>query len=448
MGLSKTIIAEHAVVASEQPLASMAGYDVLRKGGNAFDAAVATSFAFAVTFHPAGGLGGDFFGMFYEAKSGKVHCLNGSGWSPSGLTLDLVKSKGEEMPTFGPLSCMVPGCVRGVWEMHKKLGGLEFGDLVSQAEEYATRGFPAGAGICRSIAGAYPGLSEEARRVFASKGAPPSPGDCIRQESLGNVIADIRDGGPDAFYSGRAAENIRSTLEGLGVPTKLDDFKEFRPEWVTPLTLDYRRATVYEVPPNSMGATSLLILKLLLEEDLSHSGPLSRERIELTMRAALKAYSRRDEMLGDPRFGDFDLEEFMSAPSKVETPTGRIRPGDTTAFSVADSEGNMVSGIQSLFFHFGSRVFVPDCGIMLNNRELALACPGPTSSNLERDRSTPFPRCSSSATGDHNLLSEQVEVTSAPFSMLCSSRTPSTTACRSNKRSDTRGSCGEAARLC
>ncbi len=182
MSLSKTIVAERAAVASEQPLASLAGYDVLREGGNAFDAAVATSLALAVTFHPAGGPGGDFFGMFYEAKTGKVHCLNSSGWAPSGLTSELVTSRsGGSIPLFGPLSCVVPGYFAGVWEMHKKFGTIEFKRLLGPSIRLAQDGFPAGSGLCRSVAGAFADLPKEAKEIFAPGGKPPTPGDWIRQ---------------------------------------------------------------------------------------------------------------------------------------------------------------------------------------------------------------------------------------------------------------------------
>jgi gamma-glutamyltranspeptidase / glutathione hydrolase len=378
MGLSRTLIGEHAAVASEQPLASLAGYDALRRGGNAFDAAVATSFALAVTFHPAGGLGGDFFGMFYEAKNGKVHCLNASGWSPSGLTQDLVRANAKGgVPTFGPLTCVVPGYAAGVLEMHRKLGSAEIAGLLEPSVEYASRGFPAGEGICRSVAGAYAELPKEAKLIFAPGGRPTAPGELIRQKELGKVISDISEGGRDAFYLGWPAEKISSALESLGVPCKVSDFSDYEPEWVQPLTLDYRGTRVYEVPPNSMGATSLLILKLLSEVDMSTMGPLSKERIEETMKAVLVAYAQRDQMLGDPRFSDIDLDSFMSAEPSKAIPQSKIRSGDTTAFSVADAEGNIVSGIQSLFNHFGSRVFVAECGIALNNRASAFSMKGP-----------------------------------------------------------------------
>ncbi len=376
MGLSRTILAEHSAVASEQSLASMAGYNVLKRGGNAFDAAAATSFVLAVTLHPAGGIGGDFFGMFFEARTGKVHCLNSSGWAPSGLDLHLVMTISGGIPTFGPLTCMVPGFVAGVWAMHRKFGAVPFDKLMKPAIGYAAKGFPAGEGLCRSIAGAFDSLSSEAREVFAPDGRPPVVGEWIRQKALGRVLEEISSEGPDAFYRGWPAEKITSTLNRNGVPARKADFI-FKPEWVNPLTLDYRGTTIYEAPPNSMGATCLLMLKVLSTRKMSDVGPLSRERIERTMNAAELAYERKSRMLGDPRFTNIDLRGFMKiGPRRVKIP-GRLADGDTTAFSVADGDGNLVSGIQSLFNHFGSRVFVPEAGIMLNNRGAGFAMAGP-----------------------------------------------------------------------
>ena len=378
MPLSRSVAVDHAAVASEQPIASKIGSDVLKHGGNAFDAAVATSYALAVTFHPAGGLGGDFFGMFYEAKTGEVRCLNASGWSPSGLTLDLVLSKNEGLiPRSGPFSCVVPGYVAGVSEMHRELGTLDFRVLLAPSIQMASNGFPAGRSVCRSVAEAYGELSGEARETFAPGGRPPAQGELIKQPALERVISQISENGAAAFYSGWPAERIVSFLDSLGVPWKPSDLADFKPEWVVPLKLDYRGTTVNEFPPNSMGATSLLILKLLAQGGPLTQGPLSRERIKRTMEAALFAYSRRDEMLGDPRFSNIDVETFLS-PAKKPPPThGRVRRGDTTAFSIADSEGNMVAGIQSLFLQFGSRVFVPDCGIFLNCRASGFGIQGP-----------------------------------------------------------------------
>jgi gamma-glutamyltranspeptidase / glutathione hydrolase len=373
----KAILAEHAAVASEQPLASLAGYDVLKAGGNAFDAAVATSYALAVTFHPAGGLGGDFFGMFYDAKAGKVLCLNSSGWAPSCYDSELLSESGGRAPRFGPLSCVVPGLVAGVSAMHEKLGTVDFGTLLKPAQTYATRGFPAGYGLARSVAAAYRELPPESLPIFAPSGPPPVPGETVRQESLARVIGTIAEEGPAGFYQGWPAEMISDHMQSLGVPWSETDFTAFRPEWAPPLSMSYRGTTVYETPPNSMGATSLLILKLLSEIDLSEHGPLSKDRVLRTTEAALTAYARRDEMLGDPRFSKVDIDAFLSPPERIGAPPERISPGDTTAFSIVDSKGNMVSGIQSLFNHFGSRVFVPGCGLFLNNRASGFGKTGP-----------------------------------------------------------------------
>ncbi len=378
MPQGKTIVADHAAVASELPLASAIGRDVLLDGGNAFDAAVATSFALAVALHPAGGLGGDFFGMFYEARSGAVRCLNASGWSPSGLTLELLMSKtGGKIPKSGPLACVVPGYVAGVCEMHRELGSTDFRGLLLRPIELADRGFQAGEGLCRSVAGAYQELPPEAREIFAPGGKPTARGEWIRQEALGRVISEIASGGPGAFYSGWPAGTISSTLEAQGVHCAGADFTDFRPEWTSSLSLDYRGTTVHEFPPNSMGATTLLILKLISEGLPSSAGPLSKERVARTMKAATLAYARRDRALGDPRFSRIDTDAFLSGGEEEAQGRGLTREGDTTAFSVVDAEGNVVSGIQSLFQHFGSRVFIPECGIILNNRASGFSTAGP-----------------------------------------------------------------------
>lgn len=377
--LSRVAIGARAAVATEHPLASLAAYEAMKGGGNAVDAAVAASYALAVTFYPANGVGGDFFALLYEAKTGRVRCLNASGWAPTGLTLGLVKSTGEKgVPLFGPLSVVVPGYVAGVSELHSRFGRSEFGDLVAPALGYAKHGFPALSGVCSSTAANMPFLSKSARKVYAPGGRPPEPGDTIKQPQLAAVIEAIRDGGPSAFYDGWPAERIRETLQGLGVPAEDGDFREFRPEWVTPLDADYRGVTVSEVPPNSMGATSLLMLNELARRDLKNAGPLSLDRMKLTMKAAEEAYSRKDAMLGDPRFSEIDVKKFLE-PS---APAGRrranpVRGGDTTAFSVADGEGNLVSGIQSLYHHFGSHVFVEACGFMLSNRGAGFSTKGP-----------------------------------------------------------------------
>jgi gamma-glutamyltranspeptidase/glutathione hydrolase len=376
--LGRLLLAENGVVASEQPLASQAGLEVLKKGGNAVDAAVATSLALAVTLPSMNGLGGDFFAMVYTAKDGRIRCLNGSGWAPSGLTLDFLKSKGDSaVPVYGPSSVTIPGLVGGLWELHRKLGGLDFKKLSSAALAYARKGFPASPSLCRATTANFDSLTLAAKEVFTPSHSPPLPGEIIRQSNLAEVISDVASGGAEAFYRGKAAEEISKVLTAGGVSVKKGDFG-LKAEWVNPLRLDYRGTTVCEMPPNSMGATCLLMLKYLSKRDLGATKPLSWERVNLTMRAAEIAYGRRDRMLGDPRFTDIDMEAFMlTGDDDAEEPAADMKTGDTTAYSVIDKEGNVVSAIQSLFHVFGSRVFVDKCGIMLNNRGSGFSSSGP-----------------------------------------------------------------------
>jgi gamma-glutamyltranspeptidase/glutathione hydrolase len=382
VALSRAAINGKTGIATEHPLASLASAEALRAGGNAFDAAVAASFSLAVVQHHLGGLGGDFFALFYEADSGKVLCLNSSGWSPSGMSVDLLAGRGlRSIPTFGPFSTAIPGLVRGIHELHRKFGRLEFGRLLAKPIEFAEEGFPLANGLRNSLRVDLEHLPESARRVFAPHGHPPESGELIRQANLAQVLRGVAENGADFFYEDWVAECICDQLSQSGVPVTTKDFADFKPEWTTPLSMDYRGSTVYEVPPNSMGATTLLILKYLQQVDPEKSKPNSPERVELALRGAVAAYRQRDSMLGDPRFVRFDPEKFFEVgkeldrrPTLEEYATG---PADTTYYAIADEEGNILSAIQSLFSHFGSRVFVEKAGIFLNNRSAAFKTKGP-----------------------------------------------------------------------
>ena len=376
------LLASKFAVASEHPLASVAGYEAMVEGGNAIDAVVATSFALTVLQPALGGIGGDFFALFYEAKTGKVHCINSSGWAPSRLTPKFLEERGHRaVPTFGPFSAVVPGLVKGVHAFHKRFGKLEFSPLLSRAIEYAKDGFAASQGLSNALRASLSSLSPDARRAMSSSEGPADPGDVIRQKSLAKALQDIAEAGPKAFYNGWIAESICQELSGKGVPITIRDFADFEPEWVDPLEIEYRGATVHEVPPNSMGATTLLILSYLRQIDLKRLKPNSRERIELTVKAAQAAYHKRDKMLGDPRFAKINLDEFLEVegekPPLIETGQRVLGDADTTYFAVADDEGNIVSAIQSLFHYFGSRVYVDECGVFLNNRGSSFRFSGP-----------------------------------------------------------------------
>ncbi len=376
MSLSKVATSDKWSVASEHPLGSLAGHEVLGNGGNAADAAAAVAFTIAVVQHPLGGLGGDFFALYFEAKTGRIHCINSSGWAPSCMSVEFLKSKGhDEVPRFGPAAAVVPGFVKGVHSLQHRFGNKDFGALLADAIRCAGEGVPVANGLSRSIGLNFDYLSSAAKKVFGQGGMPLKAGEMLTQPNLARAIRDISQTGPDAFYKGWIADAICEELASQGVPFAKNDF-DFEPEWVEPLTIDYRGTSVYEVPPNSMGATTLLILDRLGRHDLTKIKPDSADRVRVMADTAREAYGRMDEFLGDPRFIPFDFREFLGGMGKPGNPHHR-RNADTTAFTVADAEGNVVGAIQSLFHHFGSRVFVDSCGVLLNNRGSSFRFAGP-----------------------------------------------------------------------
>ena len=380
-------LAYNGVVASEHPLASVTGVKVLMNGGNAFDATIATSFTLAVTQPHLGGLGGDFFALFYSADQGKIYCLNSSGWAPRKLTIEFLKNLGyRKMPTFSRFSVTVPGLVAGLNELHRKFGSLEFDELLKDPISFAENGFPVYWSLSRAIEfGAKNFADEGFRENYLINGRPPKVGEILKQENLAEVLKSIAREGPGVFYKGWIAEEIVSYLNREEEVFSVSDFSDFKPEWCKPISTTYHNIRVYEIPPNSMGATTLLMLNMLEELNLKNIDPFSEKRIRLVTEVAKLAYRERDNQLSDPRFINIDLAKFISKSFAQELlkeiPQSvinmKLSNGDTTYFAVADKEGNIVSAIQSLFHPFGSRIVVKSLGIPLNNRGSYFKFEGP-----------------------------------------------------------------------
>jgi len=370
---AKVMLSKECSIATEHPLASKAGSDAMQAGGNAFDAAVAASFALGVVLPHLSGLGGDFFALFYEAKSGKVRCLNGSGWAPSGSTVEALRAHGlDKMPLFGPTSVVVPGLVGGVEELHRKFGTAEFGPLLKRAVELAEGGFPVSPGLAGALARYNGNLSRDALLAFGADGLGPAPGDKLRERALAERLKEIADGGSEEFYRGAAADEITEAIGAEGLEVERNDFA-FNPEWVEPLEVEYRGHRVFEVPPNSMGAAALMILKEI--ESREPPAADSLERVRQMTEATRVALAAKDEFIGDPRFVAFDLKGFLD--SRLGPRSTAVTDGDTTYFAVADREGNLLSCIQSLFHPFGSRIYLKESGFFLNNRASAFKLEGP-----------------------------------------------------------------------
>ena len=366
-------------IASEHPLASVAGLRTLSEEGNAVDATVATSLSLAVTQPHLGSLGGDFFALIYEASTGKVHCINASGWSPKKLTLEHLRNEGlSHVPVESPHAVVVPGLVDGLNTIHQKFGTAKFEKLAETAVHLAEKGFPVSHKLSAAIERGKPKLKEPcAKRFFFKAEKPLAPGEMLAQKSLAAVLKDLASD-PRVFYEGWIAESLCRYINSKGGVIEPDDFKHFEAEWVDPLKITYRNLDVYEVPPNSQGATTLVILNILENFDIGSLGAFRAERVHLFVEAAKRAYMEKNQYLADPRFTEIPLDKILSKahaqnlaesiePESVFVDAS-LKPGDTTNFVVIDGSGNVVSAIQSIYHSFGSGLMDPETGILLNSR--------------------------------------------------------------------------------
>ncbi|BDR90940.1 gamma-glutamyltransferase family protein [Vulcanisaeta souniana] len=381
-GVKPPWITESGGVASEHPVASKLGVDVLSLGGNAIDATITTSLALALTQPHLGGLGGDFFAMIYTAREGRVYFLNASGWAPKGLSRELLRQRGlNAVPLRGPLSPVVPGLLAGLHALWKRFGSNEWRSLVKPVVDAARGGFPVGPSFVKAIELVKNEVANDSdfKTVYPINA---KPWDLIRIEPLIKTLELIMEHGPDVLYRGEVGEALVNYVQSRSGVMEMSDLMEYEPEWRDPLSIDYKGLTIYESPPNTQGVTTLMILKLL--EYIRDTGdPWSRRRIETYLGAYRVAYELRDRYVGDPRFidapinklldPDFLLSEFKSRYGNRQLGAS----GDTTYFVIVDKEGNVVSAIQSLYQHFGSLVTEPRYGITLNDRASDFSMDGP-----------------------------------------------------------------------
>jgi len=349
-----------SLFSSKVPWVTRLGVEVIRIGGNAVDAAVATSLTLAVTQPHLGGLGSDLVALIYTASDGKVHFLNATGWAPAKMSRSLGK-----VPLRGPLSIVVPGMLAGLYSMWRRFGELEWRRLISMVIDGVGGGFPIGPSLVRAISNVLNDADDAFKSTYPINA---KPWDLVKIPKLINALRLIGENGPDAFYRGDIGESIVNHVNSLGGVLSMSDLRDYEPEWGDPICVEYRGLTVCETPPNTQGLTTLMILRLI-ENEPKAPGPFSPNRINTYLKAYEAAYSARDEFIGDPRFVKIPVDRLLD-PEFLKGRLGGPRGGggDTTYFVVADSEGNVVSAIQSLYYHFGSLVTEPKYGITLNNR--------------------------------------------------------------------------------
>ncbi len=379
------VISPYGIVASSQVQASQAGAEILSHGGSAVDAAIATNAVLGVMEPDMNGIGGDLFAIYWDAKTGKLYGLNASGWAPKALTIDYLKSKNvTQMPESGIDTVTVPGAVEGWNKLHERYGRMAWKDLFTPAIFYAENGFPVQELIGMDWRGAARTKLKndpETRRVFLVHDEAPQMGEIFRNPDLGKALRLLAAGGPQTFYTGEIAKGVLATSRELGGTMTSEDLKDFSAEWVEPISITYRGWKVYELPPNGQGMAALEMLNILEQFSPAKAGPLSAEELHKRIEAMKLAYADLARYNADPRFAKVPVAGLLSKeyakqraqlinPQKAncDTEAGRPAAGDTTYLTAVDSDGNIVSLIQSNFSSFGSGITVRGMGFPLQNR--------------------------------------------------------------------------------
>jgi gamma-glutamyltranspeptidase/glutathione hydrolase len=376
------VIAQQGIVATSQTLASQAGAQILAAGGSAADAAIAANAVLSVLEPMMDGPGGDLFVLYWDAKTGELAGLNSSGPAPCGLTPQFLAAKGmEAMPASGIHSVTVPGAVRGWAAVHERYGKLAWKDLFTSAIAYSEQGFPLPEAIREEWFTARLETNEESKRLFLPGGRPPAVGEVFRNPDLACAYRLIAADGPDAVYKGKVADAILATSQSLGGTMTAEDLAAFSPEWVQPISIDYRGWRVYELPPNGQGMAALEMLNIMEAFPTDPAGPFTATELHKRIEAMKLAYSDLHRYNADPRWHDVPVAVLLSKdyarrraalidPNKAN---GNVTAGDaigsdTTYLTVVDREGNIASWIQSIYSPFGSGVAVKGMGFELQNR--------------------------------------------------------------------------------
>ena len=378
------VIATNGMAATSHPLATQTAISILKDGGNAIDAAIAANAVLGLVEPTGCGIGGDLFAIIWSADEKKLFGLNSSGPAPKNISINKLKQKGlEKIPPYGPLPVTVPGAVAGWVSIHKKFGLLEFNKLFNDAINYAENGFPVTELVSyylersSEIFAAYPNFKD----VWMPNGKTPKKGEIFINKNLAENYKEIANTYGKSFYSGKIAENIVNTVNAQGGFFSMSDLNSFEPEWINPVSTNYRGYDVWELPPNGQGIAALQILNILERFDIESMGFGTSDYIHLFTEAKKVVYEDRAKYYADTNFSNIPVEKLISKEyanersklinlkksSKSFNP-GNLEIGDTIYLTVADSFGNMVSLIQSNYRGMGSGVVPDNTGFMLQDR--------------------------------------------------------------------------------
>jgi gamma-glutamyltranspeptidase / glutathione hydrolase len=414
------VLARHGVVATSQPLASQAGLEMLRKGGNAADAAVATAAMLGLVEPHSAGIGGDMEAIYWSAQNHKLSALNAAGWAPKAWTPQYFTNKGlTEVPAYGVDSVSVPGAVDGWYRFQKRFGNLTLAQALRPSIVLARQGF----GLTERIRGDWNSYDQfyvdmlrqdpESNRVFLRDGKVPPLYSIFRNPDLAKAYQLLADRGPDAFYRGPIGQAMVKRIQDGGGAMTMSDLSSFRSEWVEPITTNYKGYDVYETPPQTQGFATLEMLNIIeqcgpkLGYDLRALGAKSPEFWHILIEAKKLAYADLLKYNGDPRFVNVPLDRLLSksyaaslcsridlhhasSPAAAAGPSLTVKErGDTVYLVAADRWGNMASFIYSIYDYFGASVTVPGYGFPLNDRGSFFSL-DPTSASVVAPHKRPF----------------------------------------------------------
>ncbi|MAR94960.1 MAG: gamma-glutamyltransferase [Gammaproteobacteria bacterium] len=378
------VLSSNGMAATSHPLATQTALSVLQRGGNAIDAAIAANAVLGLMEPTGCGIGGDLFAIVWSEKENKLFGLNSSGPAPQNISISILEDKNlKQIPPYGPLPITVPGAVAGWVELSNKFGNLPFEDLFTEAIDFAEKGFPV-----TEVVAYYLELSSQLfkdyknfSKVWMPNGRTPQKGEIFKNTYLANTYKKIAMSNGKDFYHGEIAKEIVSFINKEGGYFSLNDLKNFRPEWIDPVSTNYRGYDIWELPPNGQGIAALQILNILENYNIKKLGFGSAEYIHLFTEAKKIAYEDRAKFYADHRFSDVPVKQLISKEyarkrsklininqSSNTINPGILEDGDTIYLTVADKDGNMVSLIQSNYRGMGSGVIPNKLGFMLQDR--------------------------------------------------------------------------------
>ncbi|MEO1239717.1 MAG: gamma-glutamyltransferase family protein [Pseudomonadota bacterium] len=376
------VFATEAMAATSHPLATGAAIDTLRAGGNAVDAAIAAAVLQGIAEPAMTGIGGDMFALIKPAGSEDILALNASGRAPAGMEGAVLREQGHDtVPTEGPWAVSLPGAVAGFCELAASHGRLGLDRCLAPAIHYAEHGLPVAPRVAADWAEAQHRLSGAARRHFLHADAPLVPGQLFSAPGQGDVLRRIAKDGARAFYEGEVAEDMAQSLSALGGPHRAEDFATVKPDWVTPISGDYKGIELVEHPPNGQGAAAILLAGILSHFDLAAMDPFGADRAHIEAEATKLAYDARNRFVADP--DHMTRLDHLMDPATAERLAALIDPKraapdpaalseavhrDTIYLTVVDRDRMAVSLIYSVFGTFGAGVASEKFGILFQNR--------------------------------------------------------------------------------